>query len=116
MLDLIEPLLDNRLFPPIIPAIVLLQVFFVSFVSFGGEVFRTVGLAPQEWAIVALLAALIISADLLRKLVRNRLFGDPVLPPRRGVPRPQCGRCSEASRAAASRVTAIALSRTSSVV
>ncbi len=46
--------------------------------QFGGEVLRTVGLSISEWITVLLLALVIIPIDLLRKMVRNRWFGNPV--------------------------------------
>ncbi|MCC6136364.1 MAG: calcium-translocating P-type ATPase, PMCA-type [Candidatus Contendobacter sp.] len=74
-LNLLENLFDNRLFPIIIPGIMLIQAFFITF---GGEVLRTVGLSISEWITVLLLALVIIPIDLLRKMVRNRWFGNPV--------------------------------------
>lgn len=75
-LNLFENLLENRLFLIIIPAIMAIQALFVSY---GGEVLRTVGLTAQEWISVLLMAFVIIPADLLRKGVRNRWFGNPVM-------------------------------------
>lgn len=74
-LNLLENLFDNRLFPIIIPAIMLIQAFFITF---GGEVLRTVGLSVSEWITVLLLAVVIIPIDLLRKIARNKWFGNPV--------------------------------------
>jgi len=74
-LNLLEHFFDNRLFPVIIPLIVAIQVFFITF---GGDVLRTVGLSVAEWITVLLLAVVIIPLDLLRKTVRNRWFGNPV--------------------------------------
>jgi Ca2+-transporting ATPase len=39
---------------------------------------RTVGLSVSEWIAVLLIAILIIPVDLLRKMVRNKWFGNPV--------------------------------------
>ena len=75
-LNLFENLLENRLFLIIIPAIMAIQALFVAY---GGEVLRTVGLTAQEWISVLLMAFVIIPADLLRKGVRNRWFGNPVM-------------------------------------
>jgi calcium-translocating P-type ATPase len=75
-LNLWEHLIDNRLFSIIIPSIMAIQVFFITF---GGEVLRTVGLTAQEWMVVLLMALVVIPIDLLRKGVRNRWFGNPVL-------------------------------------
>jgi P-type Ca2+ transporter type 2C len=74
-LNLFEHLLDNRLFSIIIPGIMVIQVFFITY---GGEILRTVGLSVQEWIIVLLLAVVIIPVDLLRKVARNKWFGNPV--------------------------------------
>jgi P-type Ca2+ transporter type 2C len=74
-LNLFEHLLDNRLFSIIIPSIMAIQVFFITF---GGEILRTVGLSLNEWLLVLALAILIIPADLVRKTVRNQLFSNPV--------------------------------------
>lgn len=74
-LNLFEHLLDNRLFSIIIPAIMAIQVVFITY---GGEILRTVGLSLNEWGIVLALAVLIIPIDLLRKVVRNQWFGNPV--------------------------------------
>ncbi|MBK8535648.1 MAG: calcium-translocating P-type ATPase, PMCA-type [Candidatus Competibacteraceae bacterium] len=75
-LNLFENLLENRLFIIIIPAIMGIQVLFVAY---GGEVLRTVGLTAQEWVYVLLMAFVIIPTDLLRKVVRNRWLGNPVM-------------------------------------
>ncbi len=74
-LNLLEYLLDNRLFSIIIPGIMAIQVFFITY---GGEILRTVGLTVQEWILVLLLAIVIIPVDLLRKVARNKWFGNPV--------------------------------------
>ncbi|TVR64666.1 MAG: calcium-translocating P-type ATPase, PMCA-type [Candidatus Competibacteraceae bacterium] len=74
-LNLWENLLENRLFSIIIPGIMVIQVFFITY---GGEILRTVGLSVQEWIIVLLLAVVIIPVDLLRKVARNKWFGNPV--------------------------------------
>ncbi|MEY6433721.1 calcium-translocating P-type ATPase, PMCA-type [Thioalkalicoccus limnaeus] len=74
-LDLFEHLLDNRLFSIIIPSIMVIQVFFITF---GGEILRSVGLSLQEWLWVLLFAILIIPIDLARKAIRNAWIGNPV--------------------------------------
>ncbi len=74
-LNLFEHLFDNRLFSVIIPGIMAIQVFFITY---GGEILRTVGLSVQEWILVLLLAIVIIPVDLLRKVARNKWFGNPV--------------------------------------
>ena len=72
-LNLFENLLDNRLFSIIIPSIIAVQVLFITF---GGEVLRTVGLSMEEWLYVLLFAVLIIPLDLIRKVVRNMMVGN----------------------------------------
>lgn len=74
-LNLLEHLIDNRLFSIIIPSIMVIQVFFITF---GGEILRTVGLSISEWIAVLLMAIVIIPVDLLRKMARNRWVGNPV--------------------------------------
>jgi Ca2+-transporting ATPase len=74
-LNLFEHLLDNRLFSIIIPSIMVIQIFFITY---GGEILRTVGLSMQEWVYVLLLAVVIIPVDLVRKIARNTWFGNPV--------------------------------------
>ena len=74
-LNLLEHLIDNRLFSIIIPSIMAIQVFFITF---GGEILRTVGLSISEWIAVLLMAIVIIPVDLLRKMARNRWVGNPV--------------------------------------
>ncbi len=74
-LNLFEHLLDNRLFSVIVPGIMVVQVIFITI---GGEILRTVGLSMNEWLIVLLLAVLIIPVDIVRKLVRNKMLGNPV--------------------------------------
>ena len=74
-LNLLEHLLDNRLFSIIIPSIMAIQLFFITY---GGEILRTVGLSVSEWIAVLLMAVLIIPVDLARKVARNKWFGNPV--------------------------------------
>ncbi|HPF58131.1 MAG TPA: calcium-translocating P-type ATPase, PMCA-type [Candidatus Competibacteraceae bacterium] len=74
-LNLLEHLLDNRLFSLIIPLIMVIQVIFITY---GGEILRTVGLSLQEWVYVLLMAVVIIPVDLARKVLRNQWFGNPV--------------------------------------
>lgn len=75
-LNLFEHFFENRLFPLIIGSIIVIQVLIITF---GGEIMRTVGLMPIEWLYVLLLAIILIPVDLIRKTVRNQLFGNPVL-------------------------------------
>jgi P-type Ca2+ transporter type 2C len=74
-LNLFEHLLDNRLFTVIIPAIMGIQILFITI---GGDILRTVGLSFSEWLLVLSMAILIIPVDLIRKLVRNATVGNPV--------------------------------------
>lgn len=76
-LNLFDHLAENRNFIAVVALIFALQVVFTYI---GGEVLRTVGLYPQEWLYVLLLALIIIPVDLARKLVRNRWYGNPTKP------------------------------------
>jgi Ca2+-transporting ATPase len=49
-LNLFEHLLDNRLFSIIIPSIMVIQIFFITY---GGEILRTVGLSMQNGSCAA---------------------------------------------------------------
>lgn len=75
-LNLLEHLFDNKLFLPVIATIVVVQVFIITF---GGEIMRTVGLSAQEWLYVVLFACILIPADLIRKMLRNLFFSNPVM-------------------------------------
>ncbi len=74
--NLFEHLADNRNFLIVVAIIFSLQIIFTYI---GGDVMRVVGLTPNEWLYIAAFAALIIPIDLARKLIRNALFGNPVL-------------------------------------
>ena len=60
---------------------VVIMIFFLQtlFTYLGGDVLRTVGLNLTEWLYVLGMSFLIIPVDLVRKLVRNMLVGNPVL-------------------------------------
>jgi len=75
-LRLFSGILRNRLFLPLIALISAIQLLMVYR---GGELFRTVPLAPAELLRVLLLASTVIPADLIRKFFaslsrRNRSF------------------------------------------
>lgn len=74
-LNLFERILDNKLFLGIIVLIFIVQT---TFIYIGGEVLRTVPLQPKEWLYMVMFAIVLIPVDLVRKLVRNVLFGNPV--------------------------------------
>jgi Ca2+-transporting ATPase len=65
-LNLFEKIGSNTGFLKVMGAIALVQVLITYF---GGEILRTAGLNLKEWAIVLLLALIIIPVDLLRKLI-----------------------------------------------
>lgn len=71
-LNLFSHLLENRLFSIIIPFIMLVQVIFITY---GGEILRTVGLSLEEWAYVLAMALILIPVDLGRKLIRDAWAG-----------------------------------------
>jgi P-type Ca2+ transporter type 2C len=70
-LNLFANLFANRLFSIIIPAIMIIQVIFISY---GGDILRTVGLSLEEWLYVLAMALILIPVDLARKVIRNLLF------------------------------------------
>jgi len=75
-LNLFEHIAENRNFLIVVFIIFLLQT---TFTYYGGEVLRTVGLTLQEWGYVLTFAFIIIPIDLTRKLLRNLVFGNPVV-------------------------------------
>ncbi|MCP5424523.1 MAG: calcium-translocating P-type ATPase, PMCA-type [Gammaproteobacteria bacterium] len=75
-LNLFDHLLDNKNFLGVVSLIFGLQIVFTYL---GGEVLRTVGLTLPEWLYVLLLSLIIIPVDLIRKAIRNKFFGNPVL-------------------------------------
>ncbi|MDM8560656.1 calcium-translocating P-type ATPase, PMCA-type [Candidatus Parabeggiatoa sp. HSG14] len=75
-LNLFENLLDNKLFLGIIVLIFSIQTLFIHI---GGEILRTVPLLPMEWLYMVMFAIVLIPVDLIRKLIRNKWFCNPVL-------------------------------------
>ena len=75
-LNLFEHLIDNKLFLGVIGLIFCLQTLFIHI---GGEILRTVPLEPQEWLYMVMFAVILIPIDLMRKLIRNTFFSNPVL-------------------------------------
>ncbi len=75
-LNLFEHILANKLFLGVIFTIFAVQTIFIYI---GGEILRTVPLQPMEWLYVVMFAVILIPVDLIRKLVRNAWFGNPVL-------------------------------------
>ena len=75
-LSLFEHILENKLFLVVIPLIFIVQTIFIYI---GGEVLRTVPLQPMEWLYMVMFALVLIPVDLIRKMVRNAVFGNPVL-------------------------------------
>ncbi|RKZ54142.1 MAG: calcium-translocating P-type ATPase, PMCA-type [Candidatus Parabeggiatoa sp. nov. 3] len=75
-LNLFEHLFENRLFLGVIATIFIVQT---TFIYIGGEILRTVPLQPIEWLYMVILAIVLIPVDLIRKMIRNALFGNPVL-------------------------------------
>ncbi|MEC9229349.1 MAG: HAD-IC family P-type ATPase, partial [SAR324 cluster bacterium] len=75
-INLFEHILENRNFIFVVILIFFLQTVFTYL---GGEVLRTVGLTLTEWIYVIGFSILIIPVDLMRKLVRNAVVGNPVL-------------------------------------
>ena len=75
-LNLFEDFFGNKIFTPVIIFIVIVQI---AIITFGGQIMRTVPLQVMEWVYVFMFAILLIPIDLLRKWVRNLLFGNPVV-------------------------------------
>ena len=75
-INLFEHILENRNFIFVVILIFFLQTVFTYL---GGEVLRTVGLTLTEWIYVIGFSILIIPVDLIRKLIRNVVVGNPVL-------------------------------------
>jgi len=75
-LNLFEHIFDNKLFLGVILLIFTLQTVFIYI---GGDILRTVPLQPIEWLYMLIFAVILIPVDLIRKAIRNRLFGNPVL-------------------------------------
>jgi len=75
-LNLFEHLFENKLFLFVIILIFSVQT---TFIYIGGEVLRTIPLHPEELLYMLMFATILIPVDLLRKLIRNALFGNPVL-------------------------------------
>ena len=75
-LNLFEHLFENKLFLLVIFIIFTVQT---TFIYIGGEVLRTVPLHPEELLYMLMFAMVLIPVDLLRKLIRNTWFGNPVL-------------------------------------
>ncbi len=74
-LNLFDHLSENKNFLWVVGIIFTVQVIFTYI---GGEILRTVAITPQEWLWVLVMSAVIIPIDLIRKLIRNIAFGNPV--------------------------------------
>ncbi len=74
-LNLLEHLNENKNFIFVVAMIFGLQILFTYI---GGDVMRVVGLSIQDWLYLVLFSIVIIPIDLLRKLIRNAVFGNPV--------------------------------------
>ena len=75
-LNLFEHLFENKLFLLVIVSIFTIQT---TFIYIGGEVLRTVPLNLEELFYLLIFASVLIPVDLLRKFIRNTIFGNPVL-------------------------------------
>lgn len=73
-LRLLEHILENTKFLPILGLIFAVQIIFTYL---GGSVLRTVGLTAMEWLSLIGLALIIIPLDLLRKHIRNVMGYNP---------------------------------------
>lgn len=71
-MDLFAHIFQNNGFLKIVALIFTVQVILTYF---GGAVFRTVPLTVDEWIYITVFSAIIIPFDLLRKMMRDGLFG-----------------------------------------
>jgi calcium-translocating P-type ATPase len=74
-LNLFSHLSDNKNFIYVLAFIFAVQILFTYI---GGQILRTVPLSLEEWMYPFGLAVLIIPVDLIRKLIRNLVFGNPI--------------------------------------
>ncbi len=74
-LNLFDHLSGNKNFIYVLSFIFAMQIVFTYI---GGQILRTVPLRLEEWIYPFGLAVLIIPIDLLRKLMRNLIFGNPI--------------------------------------
>jgi calcium-translocating P-type ATPase len=74
-LNLFSHLSDNKNFIYVLAFIFAVQILFTYI---GGQILRTVPLSLEEWKYPFGLAVLIIPVDLIRKLIRNLVFGNPI--------------------------------------
>jgi len=70
-INLLEKILSNKGFLPIIALIFFLQIVFTYI---GGDILRTTSLYVREWGIILVLSISIIPVDLLRKLILILFF------------------------------------------
>lgn len=70
-INLLEKILSNKGFLPIIALIFFLQIVFTYI---GGDILRTTSLYVREWGIILVLSISIIPVDLLRKLILKLFF------------------------------------------
>jgi magnesium-transporting ATPase (P-type) len=74
-LNLFDNISGNKNFIYVLAFIFAMQILFTYI---GGQILRTVPLRLEEWVYPFGLALLIIPVDLMRKLIRNMAFGNPV--------------------------------------
>jgi magnesium-transporting ATPase (P-type) len=74
-LNLFDNLSGNKNFIYVLSIIFMMQILFTYI---GGEILRTVPLSLNEWFYPLSLAVLIIPIDLIRKLIRNLVWGNPL--------------------------------------
>ncbi len=74
-LNLFKHITENKGFLKVVIGIFAVQIIMTYF---GGEILRTAGLRINEWLIITGLAVIIIPIDLIRKGLRNKIFGKEV--------------------------------------
>lgn len=74
-LNLFKHITQNKGFLKVVIGIFVVQIIMTYF---GGEILRTAGLRINEWLIITGLAVVIIPIDLIRKGLRNKIFGKEI--------------------------------------
>lgn len=71
-INILSGLLKNKVFMVIIGGIFLAQIYLIYF---GGNLFRTYGLLPNEFIFILLLGLSVIPFDILKKIIlRQNVF------------------------------------------
>ena len=71
-LNLLDHLKKNKAFVDVMAMIIVIQIIMTYI---GGKVLRTAPLLMQEWLVVVGFAVIFIVLDLIRKVIRDQIFG-----------------------------------------